>query len=378
MTEPDAWRALLEGVSVVVNAAGALQQGPRDDLESVQQRAMLALYAAARFPAQARIVQVSAAGAAADSPLAFFATKGRADAALQGSGLPHVILKPALVISPTAYGGTALLRGLAGLPFATPIVAGESAVQTVWIEDVAEAAVAAAEGRLGDAAVFELAERPVRSLREVVGLLRAWLGFRPAPSPEAPRFLGPLVGAAADLAGTFGWRSPLRSTALKVMAEGVHGDPDDGPAALGRELKTLPQMLAAMPAGPQERWFARLWLLRPVMVVTLAAFWLASGVIGLIRLDAAEAVLTGRGVATDFARAAVVLGAAADVALGAALLVRRLARAALLGMLALAFAYITGAALLAPDLWFDPLGAMAKTVPVLLSCLVLLAILEDR
>jgi uncharacterized protein YbjT (DUF2867 family) len=374
----EAWRPLLADIDVIVNAVGVLQQGLGDDPARVQDRAMQALYAAAREAGVRRVVQVSAVGARPDSPLAFLSSKARADEGLRRSGLEHVILKPALVIAPAAYGGTALLRGLAAFPGLVPLVLPKSPVQALWIGDLADAAAAAVAGRIPSGATLDLAEPAPRTLAETVLLMRAWLGLAPAPVLPLPAFAGNVAGAGADLLGWLGWRSPLRSTALAVMRGGVTGDGGAAEVHLGRPLKSLPQMLAAMPAGAQERWFARLWLLKPVILGVLAAFWLTSGALGLTRLPDAAAVLTGRGAPADLARLAVVAGSAADLALGAAVLVRPLARWALAGMAGLSLVYMAGAAIFAPQLWLDPLGPMVKAVPALVLALVALAILDDR
>lgn len=112
LTAPAAWAPLLAGIDAVVNAAGALQDGAGDDLAAVQANAMSALYEAA-IATRPLVVQISARtdGPGADIP--FLATKRRADEALRASGLPHVILRPALVIGRNAHGGTALIRALA-------------------------------------------------------------------------------------------------------------------------------------------------------------------------------------------------------------------------------------------------------------------------
>jgi hypothetical protein len=133
-----------------------------------------------------------------------------------------------------------------------------------------------------------------------------------------------------------------------------------------------------MPTTVQERWFARLWLLKPVVFVCLSLFWLVSGAIGLARIDAAAEVLTARGIGEGFARAAVVAGAAADIAAGTAVLLRVLARPALLAMAAIAAFYLAAATLLAPDLWLDPLGPLVKVIPGFCLVLVALAILDER
>lgn len=375
---PEDWLPLLSGVDTVVNAAGVLQQGLSDDVPAVQLRAMVALYQAAPRAGVRRFVQISAVGASPDAATPFLRTKAQADASLRRSGLDHVIIRPGLVISPVAYGGTALLRGLAAFPAVTPLVSPESPVQTVCVGDVAEAVIRAITGQIPAGAEFDLVERQSRSLADTVALFREWLGAAPARQLGLPDWFGRIVSVGADALGWLGWRSPLRSTALATMRAGVTGDADAGVAQLGREPRTLPQMLTRLPSTPQERWFARMWLARAMIIATLSAFWTASGVIGLARLPAAVDVLTARGSPADFAMAAALFGGVIDVALGLLILFRPLTSAALKGIIAVCLAYAAGAALLAPDLWLDPLGPMVKVAPALMLAVVGLAVVEER
>jgi uncharacterized protein YbjT (DUF2867 family) len=377
LTTSEDWKPLLSGVEAVVNAAGVLQQGLNDQVAAVQDRAMQALYAAAREAGVHRIVQISAVGADRDASTEFLRSKARADDALSASGLAYVILRPGLVISPVAYGGTALLRGLAGFPAILPLVLADSRIQTVCAEDVAEAVASALDPGVPDT-VVDLVERPTRTLAETAILLRAWLGLDPAPVVRIPGLVGRLAAVVSDGLGWLGWRSPLRSTALAVLRSGVVGDPDGGPPLLRRELRTLPQTLAALPAGSQELWFARLWLAKPLILATLSVFWLVSGAVTLASPDRAALVLTSRGVPDALTWATVFGGGVIDVAVGLLVLVRPLAGLALRAMIALTLAYVAGSVLLAPDLWTDPLGPMVKTVPALVLALVALAVLEER
>lgn len=84
-THPADWVPLIVGMDVVVNCAGALQDGPRDDVRAVQETAMLALWQACAAAGTRRVVQVSAAGATADAPTLFMRSKAAADAALAGA-----------------------------------------------------------------------------------------------------------------------------------------------------------------------------------------------------------------------------------------------------------------------------------------------------
>ena len=89
---------------------------------------------------------------------AFLRTKASADAALRASGIDHVILRPALVVGPVAYGGTALLRALAAFPGVTPLVFGASRVRTVSVRAVADATSRAVSGETASGSDLILAE----------------------------------------------------------------------------------------------------------------------------------------------------------------------------------------------------------------------------
>jgi uncharacterized protein YbjT (DUF2867 family) len=377
LTVPEAWRALLDGVDVVVNAAGALQDGARDDLAAVHERAIAALAEAGRMSGLRRFVQISATGARPDAATAFYATKGRADAALIASDLDVVVLRPGLVIAETAYGGTALLRGLAACPVVTPLVFRNALIRTVGVADVADAVARAVRGEV-PRGTYDLVEDEAQRLSVLVAGLRARFGRPPTVVLPLPAAVGWTAATVADGLGRLGWRSPLRSTALAAIADGVDGDPVPWRALTGRSLPPYGATLAALPSTIQERWFGPLWLLKPIVLATLAAFWLVSGLIGLVEREAAAALLTTRGVGDTPAMSLVLLGAVADVVLGIAVLVRKWARPALLGMLAVTIGYLAGGTLLAADLWRDPLGPLVKSIPAAMLAVVALALLDER
>ncbi|NKN36277.1 SDR family oxidoreductase [Agrobacterium sp. a22-2] len=375
LQEPDAWRPLLADQDAIVNCAGALQDGLSDDLVATQQNAMLTLYRAAQDEKIRHIVQISARVDGAGADLPFLATKRIADAALATSGLPHTILRPALVVGRNAFGGTALLRALAAFPFVLPLIHPGSPLETVDVDDVAKAVSAALEGSLGTKADLDLAATGALSLKDALALHRAWLGLDPAGTVELPPVLARPVTALADLAGHLGWRSPLRSTAMAIMAEGVIHGPTAAPAPL--PLKTLAETLASHPAGVQDLWFARLYLLKAPVILTLSLFWLLSGLVPLLDTARAAAHFAPL-MAPAAALAVLLLTCLIDVGLGLAILVRPWARYAMIGMLTVTVGYLGSATLVEPALWTDPLGPLVKVPPSILLTLVSLAILEER
>jgi uncharacterized protein YbjT (DUF2867 family) len=236
---------------------------------------MLALFAACAAAGGVRVVQVSAAGATAAAPTLFMRSKAAADAALARFDLDWVVLRPGLVLAPQAYGATALLRALAAWPGALPLPLplAEARVQTVAVEEVAAAVQAAAEGRVPLRRAYDLVEAESQSLGELVAALRAWTGRAPLRLWSAPTGLARVAAAIGDLLGRLGWRAPLRSTALAEIARGVRGDPQAWHAVTGTPVASLAETLRRHPATVQERWFGRIWLLRPLLVAGCAA-WL--------------------------------------------------------------------------------------------------------
>jgi hypothetical protein len=170
----------------------------------------------------------------------------------------------------------------------------------------------------------------------------------------------------------------MRSTAVAQLAAGVQGRAADAPERLGFTPRALDDILAGTPSGVQDRWFARLYFLKPLVLATLAAFWVVSGLIGFVRPSAAAEVLTSAGFDPGAARACVLGGAVVDIALGALVCARATAAPALLGMVAVSAAYLAGATLWRPDLWLDPLGPLVKAVPSALLALCALAVLDER
>lgn len=372
------WLPVVAGMDAVVNAAGALQDGPRDRLDAVHRGSVVALVAACEQAGVRRFVQISAIGTDPASANPFFSTKAEGDKAVTSSSLEWTILRPGLVIAPAAYGGTALLRALAAFPGFIPAVMSRQPIQTVSVTDVAEAVSRAVAGALPPRSALDLVETEAHSLADVLLAFRAWLGLPPARIVPIPAFLGRIAAVVADGLGLLGWRSPLRSAALVALARGVTGNTRSWNEISDHRLQPLEATLAAMPAHVQERWFARLWLLKPLVFGVLSLFWLVSGIVGLIRQDAAADILVSHGLSPALALGTVLAGSVADVVVGAAILVRSFARAALMGMIAITLGYLSAATMLAPDLWLDPLGAMVKAIPALCLVLVALAILDER
>ncbi len=377
LTRKDNWQGLVDGFDFVVNCAGALQDGSEDDLNLVHHRAIAALGQACADQGIA-VVQISATGAEPDASTVFLQTKAAGDAALAKSGAALWVLKPGLVIGQTDYGGTALLRMLAAVPLIQPLAYPNAPVQCVGMNDLCKAVVSAIRGKLPQG-TYDLVEDRPHKLSDIIALTREWLGFQPARIRIAlPNWSVWPVAKGADLLGRLGWRSPLRSTAMKIMANGVQGDPEPYRQAMGRGVKPVAQAYFLLPCASEHRLAARMSLLMPLAVVTLSVFWMLSGVFGLAGLFRASGVLTDIGWPAILAMTSVVIWSLVDIALGLALLWRQWASRACQAQISVSLFYLLMSTVFVPALWMDPLGPLVKILPAMILSMVVHQLLESR
>lgn len=382
LSAPELARLLRESeADVVVNCIGVLQDGPGDRTQAVHETFVATLLDAMRACGRpVLLVHVSIPGAGGDDRTAFSRTKRSAERLIAASGLPYAILRPGFVWAPAAYGGSALLRTLAASRAALPASESSCPFFCVAIEDVAGTVVWLAQHSAAGVAVsWDLMELRRRTVGDVVGSLRRWLGSSPQPRVTTPGVLLNLAAKAGDLAAWLGWKPPVRSTALEEMRRGVEGDPQPWTAATGIIPRSLDDALRERPATVQDQWFARLYGLKPLVIASLVAFWCLSGLIALtVAYEPAVAILTSHGFAQSTARAITVASSLLDISVGLAIAVRRTCRPGLMAGIAVSLGYMASAAVITPDLWVEPLGALVKTGPAIVLMLVALATLKDR
>ena len=376
-TSPDAWRSALEGVDAVVNCVGVLQDSPREDLYVAHVAGVSALFEACEKFGIRRVIHFSAIGVDRAQVSDFSATKHQGDLALQRLHIDWIILRPSVVLGRPVFGASALIRGLAALPW-VPVMGRTGELQVVTLDDVVQTVVffldPAAPARLE----LELAGPERLSMADIIAHYRNWLGLKPARRLQLPEPVAGLLYSAGDFAGLLGWRPPVRSTARKEVARGAIGDPAQWTERTGIQPKRLAAFLAETPATVQERWFAKLYFLKPLVFIIIALFWLSTGIISLtagFQIGVGLMVRAGTGV---LAAPGVVAGAIADILVGLAVAYRPTTWHGLWAAIALSCFYIVAGTILLPELWNEPLGPLLKIWPILALHFVALAILDER
>ena len=371
------WEPHLHGVHAVINCAGVMQSGGRDSTVAVHQTAPAMLFAACEGAGVRRIIHFSAMGVNEGALSDFSKTKASAEHALKQSALDWVILRPSVVVGRAAYGGSALFRGLAALPWETR-VDDAGRISVVQLDDVVETAVYFLQEGVSGRVELDLAGPEAFCFEEVVARYRNWLGWKPARKVRLPRAFMALTYGLGNIAGRLGWRPPVRSTVRHEMARGAVGSPAAWTEFTGIVPQSLDEALRREPASVQERWFARLFLLKPVVIGVFAFFWLITGVVSLGRGYDIGVAMMLEGGAGAWSGSVVIAGGLADFAIGAGSLWRPTAKYALWAALGLTLFYVLAGSAILPRLWDDPLGPMMKVWPIIALNLVALAILDER
>jgi uncharacterized protein YbjT (DUF2867 family) len=371
-------------IDLVVNCLGVLQDGPGSDVSAVHCDFVARLLDAIGQSGRAiRLVHISIPGATEADRTAFSMTKREAERLIAASGIPYAILRPGFVIAPSAYGGSAMLRALAAFPIDLPATEAATPFQPVAVEDIA-AAIAWIAGRdtrddATKAVVWDLMQPQPVTLGGVIEQFRGSFGTASSRRIALPTFMLDLGAKLGDFASWLGWMPPMRTTAISELRRGVSGDPSAWMTATGIVPKTIMQTVGQRSATIQDKWFARLFLIKALVIASLVVFWIASGVIALvISYDAAAAILTSHGFPPRLVAPVTILTSLMDMTIGVLTAFRRTCATGLIAGIAASLGYMVGAAVLTPDLWIEPLGALVKTGPAIVLMLVALSTLDNR
>ncbi len=167
---PDSVRQAVAGAEIVINCVGILYETGRQKFDSVQARGAAAV-ARAAAEAGARLIHISAIGADADSAALYARTKAAGEAAVREAAPDAVILRPSIVFGPEDD----FFNRFAAMAQMSPVLplvgGGETKFQPVFVGDLAEAVMAAVDGKTKPGATYELGGPAVKSFRELLELV---------------------------------------------------------------------------------------------------------------------------------------------------------------------------------------------------------------
>lgn len=376
-TRPEAWLALLQDVDAVVNCVGLFRESRAARFDALHTQGPRALFSACAEAGVARVVQVSALGAAADAPTPFLRSKHAADRHLLALPLDACVAQPSLVFGPEGLSARQLLS-LAALPLLPLPAGGQQRIQPIHVDDAVDALRALVEAPAGGLRAARLAlvgPRPL-TLRDYLLQLRAAVGLAPPLLTLAlPAWWMAALARLGDA-----WPGALFNRAAWTMLQ--QGSTADA-APLARLLGRPPRPPLAFVAPEQRaglRVLAQLGWLLPLLRLSVAVLWLATAAVsaGLYPLEASHELLARAGVPAKLRPAALWGAVALDALLGLLTLWPLRSRRWLwAAQAALVLFYTAVISLRLPEFWLHPYGPLTKNLP-LLALLLLLWQLEPR
>ncbi|MBN8956009.1 MAG: complex I NDUFA9 subunit family protein [Rhizobiales bacterium] len=164
---PDSVAAAVRDASVVINLVGILYERGKQTFAGVQAQGA-GNVARAAAAVGARMIQVSAIGADAESASFYARSKAAGEAAVREAVPDAMIFRPSIMFGPeddffNRFGAMARIS-----PFLPLIGGGETRFQPVYVGDVAAAIAAAVAGRARPGTTYELGGPAVRTFRELM------------------------------------------------------------------------------------------------------------------------------------------------------------------------------------------------------------------
>jgi uncharacterized protein YbjT (DUF2867 family) len=228
----DTIEAVVRDAHTMVHLAGGLDLPDEETYERVNHGLTRSLLEACQEAGVKRFVLLSYPGASADAANPYLRSKGRAEDAVRGSDLEHVVIRSTHVYGPGSR-WLAEVAGGARRPLAAVVVGpGTQQLAPVHVEDVARALAEADDRETALTGTYGLQGPEVVTADELADLLagrpRRKIHLSPAAAQRAARLLGRRI-------------SPVL---LEVLAADSLADATDAAAELGIELTPLRPGLA--------------------------------------------------------------------------------------------------------------------------------------
>jgi uncharacterized protein YbjT (DUF2867 family) len=160
--------AALFGAYGAVNAVSLYVERGRETFDAVHVEAAARVARLARENGVERLIHVSGIGADPASSAPYIAARGRGEIAVQQAFPCVILIRPAVMFGPDDAFLTTVVRLLRILPVYPMFGRGETKLQPVYVEDVAEGIARVLAGAGGSAASYEFAGARVYTYEELV------------------------------------------------------------------------------------------------------------------------------------------------------------------------------------------------------------------
>ena len=175
--------AALFGANGAVNAVSLYVERGRVTFDAVHIEAAAGVARLARASGVERLIHVSGIGADPASSSPYIAARGRGEIAVRQEFPSPILIRPAVMFGPNDVFLTTLARLLRILPVYPMFGRGETKLQPVYVEDLAEGIARVLSGARGSVASYEFAGARVYTYKELVRTIADRIGARPRLVP---------------------------------------------------------------------------------------------------------------------------------------------------------------------------------------------------
>lgn len=257
----DFWRPYLKAVDFVVNTAGLLRAS-KAQFENVHITAPAALYQAME-PSGRGLFLFAVGIDKTQSNFAHYQREGEQVA--RDNGI--FVLRNGMVFADTSYGGSSLARSLAAVPFCLPIVgSGQQNFDPIHADDLAMVIRDCLLHQKLDGQ-YEIGGAEEISQQDMLGEFRKWLGLSKVRKLRIPIRVAHMLGRVGDVLRL----GPISRDTVTQLSAGVLANSERLLAKIDFRPRGFSEFHANRPAGTQDLWHARLYLMRPVLRIVLAA-----------------------------------------------------------------------------------------------------------
>jgi NADH dehydrogenase len=235
-------RLVMEGADVVVNCVGTFDKRGRNNFDAVQDEGATRIAKIASDLGVERFVHLSAIGADVDAETFYGRSKGRGEAGVLENFPTATILRPSVVFGPEDefFNRFASMSRMGPV---LPVIGADTKFQPVYVDDVAQAAMAGIDGASG---TFELGGPDVQTFRELMHEMLAVIRRRRLVL-NVPFFLAGIMGTSFDLMSLLSGgllKGPVtKDQVISLKSDVVVGADAKGLSDLGVEATAMESVL---------------------------------------------------------------------------------------------------------------------------------------
>lgn len=369
------WLPRLAGIDVVINAVGIIRETGKQTFAALHTHAPCALFRASQKAGVKRVIQISALGAEETAFSQYHLSKRAADECLMSLDVDWVIVMPSIVYGPGAKSMT-LFRAIASLPIIPLIDSGDQPIQPIHIDDLTRGVLQLVEAETPNKLRIEMVGPKPITMKELYSQLRSWLGMGKTRFISVSYQLALLGGRIGGFLGN----TPMTRETIQMLRKGNTGDVTPFINQFGFTPMSFEENLKQTPAQQADHWHGGLFLLKPLLRLSIAFLWILTGIISAFVFPAEQsyAMLAKAGITGLWAPVMLYGAATANLVLGIATLLAY--RISLVGFIQISVMvlYTIIITFSQAEQWIHPFGPVSKNIPLIAATLIMMTLERKR